>query len=278
MGCFALLSAHFISFHLFLYIYFFYIRLGPSTEAIIRYFRRALWRTLLLTNQNLFQVFSLYLSLSLNMDDPIYAPSVSTYTNDADDQFNRNRPRRTATKLAPGQVSFLVLIPDFPGRGIIGNDAAVVSHIQRETGTRIHWDVPAPGSDHRVVSVAGSGAVDRRISLLHGGEELRDVSSAQEAMLRVWEAIAVNEGGAMGGEVCCRLLAHTSQIGAVMGKGGKNIKRVKSDSGAKFIRILRAHPHSTANDHQLIQVSSHPFFFFSFFFFFNVVFNVLYIH
>uniref|UniRef100_A0A7N2LYS3 K Homology domain-containing protein n=1 Tax=Quercus lobata TaxID=97700 RepID=A0A7N2LYS3_QUELO len=30
-----------------------------------------------------------------------------------------------------------------------------------------------------------------------------------------------------------------------MGKGGKNIKRVKSDSGAKFIRILRTHPHST---------------------------------
>nr|XP_023915049.1 KH domain-containing protein HEN4 isoform X1 [Quercus suber] len=188
------------------------------------------------------------------MDDPIYAPPVSAYPNDADDSFNRNRPRRPATKLAPGQVSFLVLIPDSPGRGIIGNDGAVVSHIQRETGTRIHFDVPAPGSDQRVVSVAGSGAVDRRIALLHGGEELRGVSSAQEAMLRVWEAVALSEGGAMGGEVCCRLLAHTSQIGAVMGKGGKNIKRVKSDSGAKFIRILRAHPHSTANDHQLIQI------------------------
>lgn len=160
-------------------------------------------------------------------------------------------------KLAPGQVSFLILIPDSPGGGIIGNDGAVVSHIQRETGTRIHCDVPAPGSDHRVVSVTGSGSVDRRIALVHGGEELRTVSSAQEAVLRVWEVVAQSEGGAMGGEVCCRLLAHTSQIGAVMGKGGKNIKRVKSVSGAKFIRILRAHPHSTANDHQLIQVSEH---------------------
>nr|POF07391.1 hypothetical protein CFP56_37458 [Quercus suber] len=66
------------------------------------------------------------------MDDPIYAPPVSAYPNDADDSFNRNRPRRPATKLSPGQVSFLVLIPDSPGRGIIGNDGAVVSHIQRK--------------------------------------------------------------------------------------------------------------------------------------------------
>ncbi|XP_075654553.1 RNA-binding KH domain-containing protein RCF3-like isoform X2 [Castanea sativa] len=188
------------------------------------------------------------------MDDPIYARPVITHPDDADNSFNRNRPRRPAMKLASGQVSFLVLIPDSPGGGIIGNDGAVVSHIQRETGTRIHCDVPAPGSDHRVVSVTGSGSVDRRIALVHGGEELRGVSSAQEAVLRVWEAVAQSEGGAMGGEVCCRLLAHNSQIGAVMGKGGKNIKRVKSVSGAKFIRILQAHPHSTANDHQLIQI------------------------
>ena len=110
--------------------------------------------------------------------------------------------RRLATKLAPRQVSFLVLIPDSLGCGIIGNDGVVASHIPRETGTWIYCDVPAPGSDHRVVSVVGSGAVDRRITLLHGDEELRDVLSAQEAMLRVWEAVALSEGGALGGEVC----------------------------------------------------------------------------
>ncbi|KAK7852729.1 hypothetical protein CFP56_038284 [Quercus suber] len=102
------------------------------------------------------------------MDDPIYAPPVSAYPNDADDSFNRNRPRRPATKLSPGQVSFLVLIPDSPGRGIIGNDGAVVSHIQRETGTRIHFNVPAPGSDQRVVSVAGSMLPHSHCYLLMG--------------------------------------------------------------------------------------------------------------
>nr|POF23716.1 hypothetical protein CFP56_66779 [Quercus suber] len=106
-------------------------------------------------------------------DDPIYAPPISTYPNDADDSFNRNSPRQPVMKLAPGQVSFLVLIPDSPGRGIIGNYGVVASHIQRETATWIHCDVPALGSDHWVMSVAGSGAMDRRIALLHGSEELR---------------------------------------------------------------------------------------------------------
>ena len=82
------------------------------------------------------------------------------------------------------------------------------------------------------------------------GEE-REVSSAQEATIKVWEAVAQNEGDT----VCCKLLAHNSQIGAVLGKGGKNIKRMKSNSGAKMIKIMRPHPHYTANDHELIQVS-----------------------
>lgn len=40
-----------------------------------------------------------------------------------------------------------------------------------------------------------------------------------------------------GGAVSCRLLAAATQVGAVMGKGGKNIEMIRGDSGAK-IRVL----------------------------------------
>lgn len=65
---------------------------------------------------------------------------------------------------------------------------------------------------------------------------------------RVWEsAVADNEI-----EVWWKMVAHKSQIGPVVGKGGKNIKRISSESGAQ-VRIFPA-PDLTVNDYELIQV------------------------
>uniref|UniRef100_A0A2N9GM54 K Homology domain-containing protein n=1 Tax=Fagus sylvatica TaxID=28930 RepID=A0A2N9GM54_FAGSY len=189
------------------------------------------------------------------MEDPTCSPAFSGQPNDAvfssqerDNSIKRHRPRRPLNKLPPGQVSFRILLHVSDGGGIIGNRRGVLSHICRETSSRIHCEAAVLGSDHRIVCVVGSGSLDRRISL--NGEE-REVSSAQEATIKVWEAVAQNEGDT----VCCKLLAHNSQIGAVLGKGGKNIKRMKSNSGAKMIKIMRPHPHYTANDHELIQIT-----------------------
>jgi predicted PilT family ATPase len=126
-------------------------------------------------------------------------------------------------------------------RGLLGNNGASVSRIRRETAARIHCEAAAPGSDHRIVLIVGSG--------LKAGREL---SSAQEAMLRVFErvwesAVAENEI-----EVWWKMVAHRSQIGPVVGKGGKNIKRISSESGAQ-VRIFPA-PDLTVNDYEFIQV------------------------
>lgn len=65
---------------------------------------------------------------------------------------------------------------------------------------------------------------------------------------RVWEsAVAENEI-----EVWWKMVAHKSQIGPVMGRGGKNIKRVSSESGAQ-VRIFSA-PDWMVKDYELIQV------------------------
>lgn len=75
------------------------------------------------------------------------------------------------------------------------------------------------------------------------GDEEFELSPLQEAFMKIFERIldveAETEGifPPPGGAVSCRLLAATSQVGAVMGKGGKNIENIRNESGAK-IRVL----------------------------------------
>ncbi|KAB1201889.1 hypothetical protein CJ030_MR8G002341 [Morella rubra] len=184
------------------------------------------------------------------MEHPSPCPAVS-------DQYNvavfstqerkgfskRDRPKRLAIKLLPGQVAFRFLIHVSAAARLLGDNGAVVLCIRQETATRIHCEVAAPGSDHRVFIIIGSGS-----------REGRRVSCSQEAMLkvfeRVWELTATEGEGE---EVWWKMLAHTSQVGAVMGKGGKNIRRVRNESGAQ-IRVLPA-PHWTGKDDELIQIT-----------------------
>lgn len=69
-----------------------------------------------------------------------------------------------------------------------------------------------------------------------------DVSNAQDAMLKVFERLLIVKGQNEGvttalNDVSCSMLAKKSQIGAVMGKGGVNITRMRTESGAN-IKIL----------------------------------------
>ena len=173
-----------------------------------------------------------------------------------------SRPRRSPQgfKVLPGQVSFRLFCHQSAIGGVIGNCGAIVSQLRRETETKIHCENPAPGSDHGVVLVIGSGSPEKRIVLssVDGSKrEECDVSSAQEAVLRVleriWKLEAQNEGSAAASEmVWCRLLAEKSQIGAVMGKGGTNIVRMRKESSAD-IRIVPTRQTSDGFD-EVIQV------------------------
>ncbi|XP_059438247.1 RNA-binding KH domain-containing protein RCF3-like isoform X2 [Corylus avellana] len=168
--------------------------------------------------------------------------AVSSTQQQRKDSHKRDHPKRPATKLSPGQAAFRFLIHVSSTRRLLGNNGAGVSRIRRETGSRIHCEAAAPGSDHRIVLIVGSGL-----------RAERKLSNAQEAMLRVFErvwesAVAENEI-----EVWWKMVAHRSQIGPVVGKGGKNIKRVRSESGAQ-VRIFPA-PDWTVNDYEFIQIT-----------------------
>ena len=108
------------------------------------------------------------------------------------------------------------------------------------------------GSEHRAILVVGSASPERKIAV--GEDETVEVSAAQEAVVRVlermWEMDEEKDGGDCKGY--CGLLANMSQIGAVVGREGRNIKRMKRASGA-HIWILPP-PLCASSEDQLIQV------------------------
>lgn len=117
-----------------------------------------------------------------------------------------------------------------------------------------------------MVLVIGSKSPGRTIGLKSGdgdddAEGEKVVSGPQEAVLRVlermWEidaetgGVAEDENGVREGY--CGLLVNTTQVGAVVGRGGKNITRMRRETGAQ-IRILPA-PRCAAKDDELIQIT-----------------------
>ncbi|GLU13343.1 hypothetical protein SLE2022_299810 [Rubroshorea leprosula] len=189
--------------------------------------------------------------------------------NPYNDAFKHNRRggrQRHQPSSISSQVAFRIVCHASLVGGAIGSSGSVVEQLRRETSSRIHFEEGVHGSDHRVILIIGSGSVDRMIRLSESEE--CDVSCAQEAMIRVferlWEVEAERDragAGASAGVACgrveeeayCGLLANTTQIGAVVGKGGKNITRMRQLSGAK-IRIMTA-PSCAREDDELIQIT-----------------------
>lgn len=86
--------------------------------------------------------------------------------------------------------------------------------------------------------------------MIGGGVEA-EVSAAQEALIRVFERIldVAAEADGMGvsplSMVSVRLLADASQVGSVIGKGGKVVEKIRKETGCK-IKVLKAEKLSCA--------------------------------
>lgn len=87
-----------------------------------------------------------------------------------------------------------------------------------------------------------------------------DVSAAQEGVVRVFErAVEVAaEGDAVAGidgVVSCRLLVHKNQGGAVIGKGGMVVEKIKKDTGCrvKVLTVETCFPGSSSMD-EIVEV------------------------
>ncbi|KAJ0233394.1 hypothetical protein HA466_0283570 [Hirschfeldia incana] len=198
----------------------------------------------------------------------------TTTTTTAVSNPNRRLQRRQVIHVLPDETALRVVCHASVIGGIIGSNGRVVSKLRRETGAKIHCESPATnGSDHWVVFIVGSTAVDKSFLLTdrvgdyfpggEGGEGwvTCEVSRAQAALIRVlersWVVLAAKDsGGVVVGddkEAYCGLLADRSQIGAVMGLKGKNVEWMRRNSGAT-IRVLPP-PVCGANSDELIQIT-----------------------
>ncbi|XP_058191494.1 KH domain-containing protein HEN4 [Rhododendron vialii] len=154
---------------------------------------------------------------------------------------NRPKPPQRPLKVPAGHVLFRLLCHASRVGGVIGKSGAIIKQLQHDTAAKIRVeDSPRGAADERVVVVVGSSAANGRIALGEG--EGCEVSSAQEAVVRVFERIvdvAAEADGvaAASGVVSCRLLAENGQAGAVIGKGGRVVEKIRKETGCR-IRVL----------------------------------------
>ncbi|PWA78333.1 K Homology domain-containing protein [Artemisia annua] len=160
-----------------------------------------------------------------------------------------NRPKTPPSPLTipAGNTCFRLLCHASRINGVMG----ILNHLQNDTSAKVRVEHAPPSSVDRVISVVGNAAVDRTISvneeseLVHNSDYC-DVSVAQEALVRVYERVlsvtAENEGEGYFGNngkvegsfVSCRLLADTSAVGYVIGRGGKVVEKIRMETGCKI--------------------------------------------
>ncbi|KAK6156758.1 hypothetical protein DH2020_011006 [Rehmannia glutinosa] len=170
--------------------------------------------------------------------------------------FKRSKPPQPPLFIPPGHVAFRLVCHASRIGGLIGKSGSIIKQLQQLTNSRIRVEDPPESGDHRVISVVSSPAKRRRrdqwgTTSGDDGDEWYDVSAAQEGMLRVFERVVelAAEGDDMagiGGVVSCRLLVWKNQGGAVIGKGGKVVEKIKKDTGCR-IKVLTSEKFSSGS-------------------------------
>ncbi|KAI3445797.1 hypothetical protein Pfo_002462 [Paulownia fortunei] len=168
--------------------------------------------------------------------------------------------------IPPGHVAFRLLCHASRIGGLIGKSGSIIKQLQQLTNSKIWVEDSADSSDLGVISVVSSPAIINKIKLSvaapkennggtiigdDGDDEWFDVSAAQEGMLKVFEKVmgVAAEGDAVagiGGVVSCRLLVRKNQAGAVIGKGGKVVKKIRKDTGCR-IKVLTSEKFSSGS-------------------------------
>lgn len=177
--------------------------------------------------------------------------SRSHLSSDADRNNERKRrnpggPRETM----PGidDTVYRILCPGDKIGGVIGKGGSIIKSLRHDTRAKIKVADGIPGVDERVIIIFSSPKErktdrdneDDDTVLVDGKNPL---CPAQDALFRVLSRI-VEEGHASddedegaGKQVTARLLVPNNQIGCLLGRGGKVIEKMRTDTGAQ-IKIL----------------------------------------
>ncbi|XP_061370842.1 KH domain-containing protein HEN4 [Gastrolobium bilobum] len=193
----------------------------------------------------------------------------NSYIPDESSKRSRSfKPPPPPLTMSPGHVAFRLLCNASRIGGVIGKSGGVIKSLQQSTGAKIRVEDAPPDSPDRVILVIAAGALSGKIVLRShpdeqngndGGGEAFEVSNAQEALLKVFDRIlyvaAETEGIEFGDRVVsCRLVADAAQVGSVIGKGGKVVKKIRKDTGCKIRVFTDNLPACISSSDEMIEI------------------------
>ncbi|KAL9684228.1 hypothetical protein QQ045_021663 [Rhodiola kirilowii] len=171
-----------------------------------------------------------------------HTPKVEAYLGDRLHDSSDYRSAKMSNDII--KMTFRLLCPERKAGAVIGRGGSIVKGLQQDTGCEIDVADRRPDSDERIILIAGPAHPDDRIS------------PVQDGVLRVQARIIKCPPESKDPTVTARLLVPSSQISALLGKGGAILAEIRKLSGAQ-VHILGKEQlprHVTAND-DLVQVS-----------------------
>ncbi|KAJ6420704.1 hypothetical protein OIU84_028124 [Salix udensis] len=137
----------------------------------------------------------------------------------------------SATRPPRGHVSFRLLCHASRIGGVIGKAGNIIKGLQQQTGARVRIeDAPSESTD-RVITVIGP--IKQSEVVFSGIESAFEVSKGDR---RLW------------------MLAEVSSVGAVIGKGGKVVEKIRKDCGCKIKVLADKLPDCAASNEEIIEI------------------------
>ncbi|CAA7034819.1 unnamed protein product [Microthlaspi erraticum] len=159
-----------------------------------------------------------------------------------------------------GHASFRLLCPLSQVGAVIGKSGIVIKQLQQSTGAKIRVEEPPFGSPDRVITIIAQVDSTSRLKLgadnngnaeSENKEEEVEVSKAQAGLIKVFEVLAAE---ADNGPVVCRLLTESSHAGAVIGKGGQMVGRIRKETGCKIAIRTENLPICADPDDEMVEI------------------------
>lgn len=136
-------------------------------------------------------------------------------------------PPHSPVSVPVGNVTFCILCPVSRVGSVIGKDGNVIEQLKESTESNIWVEKAPPDSAYSIIKIVADVGSMSSVKLGEQEEEV-EVSSAQHALIRVFEVV---NGFRTAGTVLCRLLTKARYVGSVIGVGGKLIKQMKKETG-----------------------------------------------
>jgi transcription antitermination factor NusA-like protein len=174
----------------------------------------------------------------------LYSGKRTRTEHDLAENNDRNKRRNSGTgreQTMPGADStvYRILCPGNVIGSVIGKGGKVIKSMRQETRSKIRVADAVPGVDERVIVIFSSPLSKDKEKEDDDDNENEPVCPAQDGLLRV-HSVIVQESSGKDNDADkkrpqdARLLVANSQIGSLIGKGGNNIQKLRSESGAQI--------------------------------------------